>query len=364
MDSPRLARARLAALDFETTGVSRGDHRVVEIGVVYVEGLAIVDRFESLVNPGLPIHPGATAVHGITDEDVADAPRFLEFVAELRARLAGLDAIVCHNAPFDMPFLQREMKSGGLPLLDRPVVDTLAAARAAWGRGGNSLGEVAGRLGIRSGTAHRALADAEMTARVLIEFAGHFGEEFPLAGFPGYVADGSSYYRGDARRGARPALAGAATAAQVAEALARYGGPPPDPAPSLIDPGLALAAPGWPSAPEVLAGAPPPNPQAALSAYQEPAARPSGVEEPPQNQTVMRILLSSAVKRRREVTLLLAPPVSAGPPRRPPEGAAAPRPVARRVEPRRADDAGLVAFCPLTGAEEMFLYTRIIEVRW
>lgn len=414
MDSPRLAHARLAALDFETTGVSRGDHRVVEIGVVYVEGLQVVDRFASLVNPGLPIHPGATAVHGITDDDVADAPRFLEFVAALRARLAGVDAIVCHNAPFDMPFLQREMKAGGLPLLDRPVVDTLAAARAAWGRGENSLGEVAGRLGIRAGTAHRALADAETTARVLIEFAAHFGEEYPLAGFPGYVADGSLYYRGDAHRGGgRPRLAGAATAAQVAELAARYAaaglsgagfgvGAPgaagfaaagfaasPDPAPSLIDPGLSLAAPGLPTSAlptaglpgpsEVLAGPPAPNPAAALAAYQQPPARPAEAE-PPQNQTVMRILLNSAVKRRREVTLVLAPtapparpggggpavsrsgPLAAPPAPRP--EAPAPRPLARRVEPRRVEEEGLVAFCPVAGAEEMFPFRRILEVRW
>ena len=59
--------------------------------------LQVVDRFASLVNPGLPIHPGATAVHGITDDDVAEAPRFLEFVAALRPRLAGVDAIVCHK---------------------------------------------------------------------------------------------------------------------------------------------------------------------------------------------------------------------------------------------------------------------------
>ena len=363
MDSPRLARTRLAALDFETTGVSRGDHRVVEIGVVYVDNLVIVDRFESLVNPGLPIHPGATAVHGITDDDVADAPRFLEFVADLRARLAGVDAIVCHNAPFDMPFLQREMKAGGLPLLDRPVIDTLAAARAAWGRGGNALGEVAGRLGVRAGAGHRALADAETTARVLIEFAGHFGEEYPLAGFPGYVADGSTYYRGDAHRGSRPALVGAATAAQVAEAAGRYGGPPVDPAPSLADPGLAPGDSAGPEGAAATSGA-----RAALAAYQAPAARPAGADEPPQNQTVMKILLNSAVKRRREVTLMLAPAVGPAPggaaPRPPGAPAAAPRPIARRVLPRRVDDAGLVAFCPVAGAEELFLYRRILEVRW
>lgn len=333
MDSPRLARARVAALDFETTGVSRGDHRVVEIGIVEVTALEITGRYEALVNPGLPIHPGAAAVHGITDQDVGDAPRFAALAAEVHGRLSAADAIVCHNAPFDMPFLQREMKAAGLPLVDRPVIDTLAAARAAWGRGENSLGEVAGRLGVRGGHAHRAAADAEMTARVLMAFAAHFGEEFPLAGFPGYLPDGSVYYRGDAFRTVRGGVA-AGHHARSAGARAAV----TDPAPPIADPGARDPREAARMA-------------QAAAAYAAPAAQPPAGGLEPQNQTVMKILLNSAARSGRQVTVLCRVT-----PREPP------RPY--RVSALRVEGSALVVARPGRGEEALIPLDSIVEVRW
>lgn len=342
MDLPRLALARVAALDFETTGVSRGDHRVVEIGIVEVAALEITGRYEALVNPGLPIHPGATAVHGISDQDVIEAPRFAALAPEVRERLSGMDAIVCHNAPFDMPFLQRELKATGLPLLDRPVLDTLAAARAAWGRGENSLGEVAGRLGVRGTHAHRALADAETTARVLIAFAEIFGEEFPLAGFPGFVPDGSAYYRGNAFRGQSGDPA--ATRSRVGPASPRRSRPAglqassTDPAPPIADPGVRFDPPAIRMA-------------QAAAAYAAPAAQPSAEGPEPQNLTVMKILLSSAARTGRQVTVLCR--VAASEPPRP-----------YRVSALRVEASTLVVVRPGRGEEAHIPLESIVEVQW
>lgn len=213
-----LSRARLAVLDLETSGAPPGASGIVEIGLVEIDALRIADSWSSLVNPGCPISPAVTAIHGITDQEVRLAPRFEELAGDLGRRLSLADAIVCHNAPFDMRFLQQAMAAVGAPLVGRPVLDTLAASRAAWGRGENSLGEVAARLGVRERPPHRALADAQMTADVVVEFACRLGDGFPLVEFPGFVEDGAVFLD--------PARVGTGRVA-----VAAYGALPADEAP-------------------------------------------------------------------------------------------------------------------------------------
>jgi len=159
----------LAVVDVETTGLSpRYGDRVVEVGLLRVEGGREV-TFESVVNPRRPISPGATAVHGITEEMVAMAPRFGDLADHVWRLLDGA-ILVGHNAPFDWSFLNAERRDLGLPPLENPLIDTLALARQHFAFPRNSLGAIARELGLPVPVQHRALADVRTTWEVFKRF--------------------------------------------------------------------------------------------------------------------------------------------------------------------------------------------------
>jgi DNA polymerase-3 subunit epsilon len=159
--------ARLAVLDTETTGLDpgRGDG-LVEVAWVALDGGEIGETWSTLVNPGRPIPPDASAVHGITDLMVRDAPGPAVVAAEIESRCAGR-TLVFHNAAFDLPFLAALLRAGGRGPLLHPVLDTLGLARGLGDPGSNSLGALASRFKLEPETAHRALGDALTAARLL-----------------------------------------------------------------------------------------------------------------------------------------------------------------------------------------------------
>lgn len=156
--------------DVETTGLNPqlGD-RVCEVGIVVAQGEQILETYASLVNPLRPISPGAAAVNGLTDELLRDQPTFAEIADEVIGRLHG-QIVVCHNAPFDLGFLQSELNRLGRTWQPRQVIDTLQLARQYFRFASNSLGAVAAALGIAVHDAHRALSDALTTYRVFQYF--------------------------------------------------------------------------------------------------------------------------------------------------------------------------------------------------
>ena len=165
------------ALDTETTGMSPADgHRLVEVARVSVVDGALGEEWSTLVNPARPIPPDATRVHGIRDDMVAGAPAQAEVARTLREACADLP-LAFHNAPFDLPFLLHLFREAGVPPLMNPVVDTLGLARGLFGTGSNALASLAQRLGVGGETAHRALGDTRMTARVFVELAGRWERE-------------------------------------------------------------------------------------------------------------------------------------------------------------------------------------------
>ncbi len=158
-------------VDTETTGLDvAAGHALVEVGTVTVDDGAIGETWSTLVNPGRPIPPDATAVHGIDDAAVARAPGPAEAAPELRRR-CGEAVLVFHNAAFDLPFLARLLRAGGAPLLFNPVLDTLGLARGLSAVGGHSLGALAERFGIDPASTHRAAPDARRTAELLLALA-------------------------------------------------------------------------------------------------------------------------------------------------------------------------------------------------
>ena len=170
-------------VDVETTGLSAhfGD-RICEVGIVRVQGDQILDTYQTLVNPQRPISPGARRVNGLRDEDVSKAPLFAEIAGEVLARIDGA-ALVCHNARFDLSFLDAELSRLGLAWQPVGAIDTLEIARRYYNFGSNSLSAVADRLGIQTPQAHRALGDALTTFQVFRRFQRKLaGQNLDLAG--------------------------------------------------------------------------------------------------------------------------------------------------------------------------------------
>jgi DNA polymerase III epsilon subunit family exonuclease len=127
--STLLDEVTFTILDVETTGLNPhfGD-RICEIALLRCQGGTEISRFHSLVNPRRPISPGAFAANRIKDEDLIDAPLFSEIAATV-LQVIGDSVIAAHNAPFDLAFLASELTISRLPLVDNPVVDTLALSR-------------------------------------------------------------------------------------------------------------------------------------------------------------------------------------------------------------------------------------------
>ena len=167
-----LCRMPLAVVDVETTGASADfGHRVIEVGVVRLEGGQVAAEHEQLIDPQRPISPGVTALTGITHDMVVGRPTFTDVLPRVTELLGGA-VVIGHNVRFDLSFLHREFRRGGREMTDAlgagtPVLDTVRIARRRYGRGGNGLGQLARRLGVEPAVAHRALADAQTTAEVL-----------------------------------------------------------------------------------------------------------------------------------------------------------------------------------------------------
>jgi len=163
---------RYLALDVETTGLDARTCRIVEIGALLfspAEGSFDGTRLDRLVDPGMPIPPRVTAIHGITDADVRGAPSFADIAHELTSLAKGA-IIVAHNAPFDIGFVRSELARAGLPSLGGPILDSLVLARAAFpGRASYSLPRLAAAFRISTARSHRALDDAIVAAKIFVE---------------------------------------------------------------------------------------------------------------------------------------------------------------------------------------------------
>lgn len=180
----------LAVVDVETTGLSAfyGD-RVCEVGIVTAQGDAILDTYQTLVNPQRPISPGAARVNGLRDADVSQAPAFAEIAAQVLARIEGV-VLVCHNAPFDLGFLSAEFAHLGRPWQPAAVIDTLDLARRHFHFPSNSLPAIASYLRLETPHAHRALGDALTTFQVFRRFQRQLSSNITSQGWD--IADTSS----------------------------------------------------------------------------------------------------------------------------------------------------------------------------
>ena len=166
--------SRQIVLDTETTGLSAIDgDRLIELGCVELVNRKLTgNNLHLYFNAGRDSHPDALRVHGITTEFLKDKPRFEERIDEIWEYLQGAELII-HNAPFDLGFLNNELKLAKRPPLKQcvgNVIDTLVMAKEMYPGKRNSLDSLCDRLGVdnTSRTLHGALLDAELLADVYI----------------------------------------------------------------------------------------------------------------------------------------------------------------------------------------------------
>lgn len=176
-------KTRQIVLDTETTGLApEQGHRIIEIGCLELVNRRLThNNFQRYLQPDRDIEEGATQVHGIKKEFLADKPRFADIAKELCAYLQGAELII-HNAPFDVGFLDAELRlwaeaNGQAPTCIGDmcsVTDTLLMARKIYPGQRNSLDALCKRLDIDQSqrTLHGALLDAELLANVYLAMTG------------------------------------------------------------------------------------------------------------------------------------------------------------------------------------------------
>ncbi|MET0529344.1 MAG: DNA polymerase III subunit epsilon [Microvirga sp.] len=190
---------REIVLDTETTGTdhAKGD-RIVEIGCVeLLNHIPTGKTYHVYINPEFPVHPGAFAVHGLSNEFLADKPVFAAIADEFYDFIRD-GRLVIHNAPFDIGFINAEFARTGHPAVSLPdAVDTLIMARRKHPGAANNLDALCSRYGIDNSkrTKHGALLDSDILAEVYIALIGGRQVGFDLTAQP---AKGSGPARIDA----------------------------------------------------------------------------------------------------------------------------------------------------------------------
>jgi len=167
---------REIVLDTETTGFEPADgHRIVEIGCV-----ELIDHLPTGASKQFYLHPErlvpveSQRIHGLSDEFLADKPKFNEIVEEL-LDFIGDAPLVIHNASFDLKFMNAELhRVGRSPLPYARAIDTIEIAKNKLPGARYSLDELCKRFAIdlTARTKHGALLDAELTAQVYLELVG------------------------------------------------------------------------------------------------------------------------------------------------------------------------------------------------
>lgn len=159
---------KFVIIDLETTGNSpnKGD-RIIEIGLVIYENGEIVDKYSQLINPERHISRFISYLTGITNEMVSDQPVFSEVAQQVRQYFDN-GYFVAHNVPFDLGFLNYELKQAGLPQVTQPVIDTVELSRILFPQAPSfKLGHLSDWLEIQHAEPHRALSDAYVTTKLL-----------------------------------------------------------------------------------------------------------------------------------------------------------------------------------------------------
>ena len=164
---------RIVVIDFETTGLSaRTGDRAIEVAAVEIIDGQVGRHFASLMNPGVHVPSFITGLTGISSAMVRSAPGAMAVMRGL-AQFVEDAPLVAHNAAFDAGFYGHEMRMQGIDR-ENPFLCSLRVARRIYPRAPNhKLSTLADYVDIpMQGTFHRALADADLTARIFVTMCG------------------------------------------------------------------------------------------------------------------------------------------------------------------------------------------------
>ncbi len=163
-------------LDCETTGLDTQVDRVIEIGIALFTLDEILESFETLIDPEIPIPAASTTIHHITDEMVRGKPRIEEVLSQI-LKMAGTYPIVGHGVKFDVDILMQSAQRGGLhaPIKDNRIIDTLRMARKYADSPTNSLEALRKHFNIGYEGAHRAMNDVIVNIHVFKQLMRGYG---------------------------------------------------------------------------------------------------------------------------------------------------------------------------------------------
>ena len=168
---------RLIVLDTETTGINpKEGHRIIEVGAVQIENREVTNtEFHKYIQPNRAVGDSVN-IHGITDKFLINKPQFNQISDDLLSFIDGATLII-HNAPFDLGFLDNELKLNGIKKKIQdlcPVIDTLELSKKQRPGTMHNLDALCRRFGVDTSarTRHGALLDAQILAQVYIAMTG------------------------------------------------------------------------------------------------------------------------------------------------------------------------------------------------
>jgi DNA polymerase III subunit epsilon len=154
-----------AIVDIETTGTYAAANGITEISIHVFDGKSVVEKFETLVNPGQPIPDYIQAMTGITNDMVADAPDFSE-IAEKIYTILHDKIFIAHNVNFDYSFILGHLRAYGFDLNSKKLCTVRLSRKIFPGFPSYSLGKLCHSLGIKINRHHRAGGDTEATVKI------------------------------------------------------------------------------------------------------------------------------------------------------------------------------------------------------
>jgi DNA polymerase-3 subunit epsilon len=156
-----------AIVDIETTGGNASQGSITEVAILITDGIEVLHRYTTLVNPKRPIPVFIEKLTGITDEMVSSAPVFAEVAAEIHGLLCD-KIFVAHNVNFDYSFLSHQLQQHGYRLQSRKLCTVRLSRKIFENQPSYSLGNLCRSLGIPVTNRHRAMGDAEATTELFI----------------------------------------------------------------------------------------------------------------------------------------------------------------------------------------------------
>ena len=156
---------KYSIIDIETTGSRNHQHKITEIAIINMDGREVVESFSTLINPQRNISYRISALTGITNDMVEDAPKFYE-VAKKIVQMTEGRIFVAHNVYFDYNFIKQEFSDLGYQYKRKKMCSVKMARKAFPGKESYSLGKICQELGIEIKNRHRAMGDAKATAEL------------------------------------------------------------------------------------------------------------------------------------------------------------------------------------------------------